>query len=202
MRHFLIFAPLLAGLASDASAERRTDSTSGKHKQQMPIATVEFMDLQQFSGSWYVIACIPTWFERDIYNAVESYQVTGDGKVRTVFSFNKGGFDGPRKSLTPTGFVQPDGSNAFWKMQFVWPFKAEYRVVYLDDDYQTTIIGRSKRDYLWIMARTPILDRETLAKLMEHAVQLGYDRERIQLVPQRWPLPFAETADHPARGTL
>ena len=70
-------------------------------------------------------------------------------------------------------------------MQFIWPIKADYRVVYLDPDYQTTIIGRNKRDYLWIMSRDPDLPREHLELLIEMAVQLGYDRGLIQFPERR-----------------
>jgi apolipoprotein D and lipocalin family protein len=70
-------------------------------------------------------------------------------------------------------------------MQFIWPIKADYRVVYLDADYQTTIIGRQKRDYLWIMARNPDLPRATLEKLVDIAVRLGYDRKLIEFPERR-----------------
>ena len=34
--------------------------------------------------------------------------------------------------------MQPGISNAVWGMQFIWPIKAEYVVVYLSDDYSQT----------------------------------------------------------------
>ena len=68
-------------------------------------------------------------------------------------------------------------------MQFVWPFKSEYIIVYVDPSYQYTIIGRSKRDYVWIMAREPEIDEETLQYLMTIAVNEGYDRSLIQMIP-------------------
>ena len=37
-----------------------------------PIVTVPHVDLPRFMGDWYVIANIPTFVERDAYNAVES----------------------------------------------------------------------------------------------------------------------------------
>jgi len=70
-------------------------------------------------------------------------------------------------------------------MQFLWPLKADYRVVYLDPNYETTIVGREKRDYLWIMARDANLRTETLNYLIDKAVQMGYDRSLIQLPPRR-----------------
>jgi lipocalin len=88
------------------------------------------------------------------FNAVESYKLSEDGSIATTFRFNKGGFDGPEKIYKPRGFIEDRPSNAVWGMQFIWPFKAEYRIIYLSDDYAQTIIGRTKRDYAWIMTRT------------------------------------------------
>jgi apolipoprotein D and lipocalin family protein len=151
-----------------------------------PMPTVRSVDLDRFMGDWYVIAAIPTRFERGAHNAVESYRLGDEGRIETTFTFRKGGFDGPEKRYTPTGFVHDRSSNAEWRMQFVWPFKSEYLIVALDPDYSTTIIGRSKRDYLWIMARTPTVPEPTLEELIDTAVALGYERSAIQLIPQRW----------------
>jgi apolipoprotein D and lipocalin family protein len=151
-----------------------------------PLPTVDSLDLGRFMGDWYVLANIPTRFERGAHNAVESYRLKGEGRVTTIFTFNDGSFDGPEKRFEPTGFVRPDSGNAVWGMQFVWPIKAEYRVMYVDPDYHTTIVGRSKRDYLWIMAREPKLPDAALEKLISIAVEAGYDRQAIELVPQRW----------------
>ena len=115
-----------------------------------PIHTVEYVDLDRFMGDWYVIANIPTFIEKDAYNAVESYRLDNDGTVATTFSYNKGSLDGPLKEYHPRGFIRDKKSNAVWGMQFIWPFKAEYRIIFLSDDYSKTVIGRSKRDYVWI----------------------------------------------------
>ena len=113
-----------------------------------PIHTVEHVDLNRFMGDWYVIANIPTFIEKDAYNAIESYRLDDDGTVATTFRFNKGSLDGPLKEYHPRGFIRDKKSNAVWGMQFIWPFKAEYRIIFLSDDYSKTVIGRSKRDYV------------------------------------------------------
>lgn len=38
------------------------------------------------------------------------------------------------KRMTPTGYVTDDPSNAVWGMHFIWPIKAEYLIIYLNDD--------------------------------------------------------------------
>ncbi|HWP66263.1 MAG TPA: lipocalin family protein [Candidatus Limnocylindria bacterium] len=74
-----------------------------------------------------------------------------DGTIDTTFTFRQGGFDGELKRYRPRGFVVDERSNAIWGMQFVWPFKGDFRIAYLDAEYTQTVIGREKRDYAWIM---------------------------------------------------
>ena len=144
------------------------------------------VDLERFMGDWYVIANIPTFIEKDAYNAMERYELDDDGSIATTFTFRKGGFDGPKRIYRPRGFVRDQESNAIWGMRFIWPFKADYRIVYVNDDYTQTIIGRNKRDYVWIMARTPSISSEDYFQRVKLLREQGYDTGKIQMVPQRW----------------
>ncbi len=150
------------------------------------METVDNVNLERFMGDWYVIANIPTFLEKGAHNAVENYAMNDDGTIATTFTFRKDSFDGKLKEYTPTGFIRDDPSNALWGMRFIWPIKADYRIVYLDDDYTQTIIGRQKRDYIWIMARTSTIADDDYRKLIDFATSIGYDLSEIQRVPQRW----------------
>ncbi len=150
-----------------------------------PIQTVDALDLERFMGDWYVIANIPTFIEKDAYNAIESYRLDDNGDVLTTFTFNKGGFDGPVKKYTPKGFIRDKRSNAVWAMQFIWPVKTEYRVIYLATDYSQTVIGRTKRDYVWIMARQPSLPETDYERILKFIEKQGYDITKVQKVPQK-----------------
>lgn len=151
-----------------------------------PLATVAYVDIERFMGDWYVIANIPTFLEKDAYNPVESYALNEDGSIATTFVFRKGAFDGPRKEYNPKGFVRDTDSNAVWGMQFIWPVKGDYRIVYLAEDYSVTIIGRNKRDFVWLMARTPQIDDAEYARLRELIANMGYDVGKLQKAPQSW----------------
>lgn len=153
---------------------------------QPPLATVPRVDLPRFMGDWYVIANIPTWLEEGAHNAVESYALAPDGKIATTFTFRDGSFFGPEKRYTPVGTVVDTTTNATWGMQFVWPIDAEYLVVYLDDAYTRTIIGRTARDYVWLMARTPTIPDAEYAEFVKRIGDMGYDTTKIEKVPQRW----------------
>jgi len=150
-----------------------------------PIKTVDYVDIDRFMGDWYVIANIPTFIEKDAYNATETYRLDGDGTIATTFRFNKGSLEGPVKEYHPRGFIRDSQSNAVWGMQFFWPFKAEYRIIYLSEDYTTTVIGRTKRDYVWIMAREPSLPDDEYASIMKFLQEQDYDVSKVKRVPQQ-----------------
>jgi apolipoprotein D and lipocalin family protein len=78
-------------------------------------------------------------------------------------------------------------TNAVWGMQFIWPFKADYRVIYLNPDYSQTIIGRKQRDYVWVMARTPSVREQDMQRMLQVIADQGYDSTKVKRVPQRWP---------------
>ncbi|HMT38389.1 MAG TPA: lipocalin family protein [Thermomonas sp.] len=151
------------------------------------MPAVPQVDLPRFMGDWYVIAHIPSFPEREAYNAIESYRLDDEGKIRTTFQFRKGSFDAPLDTMEPVGTVEPGTGNAVWGMQFVWPIQAEYIIADLDPEYRWTLIGRSKRDYLWIMARTPTLPAAEYDALVAKAQALGYDTSKLRKVPQQWP---------------
>lgn len=156
---------------------------------QPPLTTEPNVDLGKFMGDWYVIANIPTSLERGAHNAVESYRLDSDGTIATTFTFRDGAFDGEVKRYCPRGFVRDTRSNAVWGMQFIWPIKADYRIVHVSTDYQRTIVGREKRDNVWIMARTPQVDAAQFQELRERVAREGYDTTKLAPVPQQWPEP-------------
>lgn len=151
------------------------------------MQTVPQVDLPRYMGDWYVIANIPTFVEKGAHNAVESYAMNPDGTIATTFRFRKDAFDGPEKVYHPKGFVIPGTGNARWGMQFIWPFKGDFRVIWLEPDYSVTVIGREKRDYVWIMARKPRIPDEKYAEILDFLGGVGYDPGAVERVPQSWP---------------
>lgn len=150
-----------------------------------PLKTVERVDIQRFMGLWYVIASIPTFIETEAYNGVETYTLDPDGSINTVFTFNKGSFGGPFKRYNPRGFIVDRVNNSTWAMQFIWPFRAEYLITELNADFSQTIISRNKRDYVWIMARTPQIRENDYQRLVQLISEQGYDLSKLRQVPQQ-----------------
>ena len=180
-------SPTLMARAARLAVLAGTMLISGCRSAPAPMPTVPHVDLARFMGSWYVIANIPTFIERGAHNAVESYELQTDGSIQTTFTFRDGSFTGKRKEYRPRGFVVDTASNALWGMRFVWPIKADYRITWLKDDYSQTIISRQKRDYVWIMARSPLISDEDYKQLLQRVAAQGYDTSLVKRVPQSWP---------------
>lgn len=156
-----------------------------------PVPLVPHVDLPRFMGDWYVIAHIPTFLDDTAHNAVENYRLNEDGTVATTYTNRQGGFDGKKKTMTPTGHIVPGTGNALWGMQFVPLVRGEYRVGYLAPDYSVTIIARSDLDYVWLMSRKSQMSDEEYAKHAARIAAWGYDVAKLMRVPQQWPEPAA-----------
>ncbi len=169
----LLLATLLGACASNPSLP--------------PIQRAAHVDLPRFMGDWYVIAYTPTFIDRDGHNQIERYQLNDDGTIATTFTFRDGGYDGKPKRYTPKGFVVPGTGNAEWGMQFLWPFKGEFLITELADDYSSVVIARSKRDLVWLLARKPDMAQADYDAWLARIAAMGYDLSQVRRVPQRWP---------------
>lgn len=148
-----------------------------------PLRLARDVDLERFMGDWYVIAGVPTALERQAYNIRESYRLLDHDRVAVTYSFNRGGPNGRYRVFRPTARVASDSGNVVWRMQFVWPFRSDYRIVYVDRDYSHAIIGREKRDHVAIMARTPALPPDEYFDLVRLVREQGFDTSRLRHVP-------------------
>lgn len=157
-----------------------------KPGEQNPVPLVSSVDLPRFMGCWYVISVIPTFVEKGAHNSKECYRLQEDGRIATTFTRRDGSFDAPEKTSEPIATVVPGTGNALWGMQFIWPIQGEFRIAYVREDYGVTIIARSKRDYVWLMARDPSLPAAEVAQYREMIASWGYDVSKLEQVPQRW----------------
>lgn len=71
-------------------------------------------------------------------------------------------------------------------MQFIWPIKADYRIMHVDESYEQTVIGRLKRDYVWLMARQPTIPEADYQDFMRLIAEEGYDVSQVRRIPQQW----------------
>ncbi|HKK17034.1 MAG TPA: lipocalin family protein [Opitutales bacterium] len=160
---------------------------SGCASSNNPLPSANEVDLEKFMGVWFVHGYTPILVDKNAHNAVEHYYLNEKNEVETTYRFRDGGFDGELKTYTPTGFPEKGHpSHARWKMQFIWPFKSDYVIIHVSEDYQSTIIGHPSRKYAWIMDRAHEMDAETYEAHLKKLEAAGYDTAVVQRLPQDW----------------
>lgn len=146
------------------------------------IRTARAVDLDRFMGRWYVVACIPTPFARGAYDAVKSYRLADDGSIETTFRFRRRGHHARARTVRMRGIVEDRENNAVWRMRLFGVLLAEYRILAVGPDYRHAVVGRSRRDYAWIMSRTAGIGYRDFFASVRLLREQGYETGRLQRV--------------------
>ncbi len=147
------------------------------------IEPVHDFDLDRYLGTWYEIARLDHRFERGLSRVTASYSLRDDGGVNVI---NRG-YDAAagewNEAVGRAYFIErPDVGRL--KVSFFGPFYGGYNVIVLDEDYRFAMVTGPTRDYLWILARTPVLESPLLQDLVERARALRYEVDQLIFVEQ------------------
>lgn len=144
---------------------------------------VTHVDLKRYSGKWYVIATIPTGFDKDWNYTTENYNEPKGGKIEIFTTYKKG--DNPEtKSVKSKGFPIEQSGNVNWKVQFIWPFKSAYLIEELADDYTYVVVGHPKKKFLYIMNRSGKMAEIQYEEIKTRFANKGYDVSKIRKLDQ------------------
>lgn len=147
---------------------------------QNPPTVSDSLDLQKYAGKWYEIASYPMSFQKDCFCVTADYTLTDKGYMKVFNSCRKGSIHGKTKSITGKAFPVPGTHNAKLKVQFFWPFKADYWVIDKATDYSWAVVSGPSRKYLWILSRTPELPVETWLAITERLKVNGFDLGKLK----------------------
>lgn len=150
---------------------------------QPPLTLAPQVDLQGYSGRWYIIANIPYFAERGEVGS--SFDVSfPDGEVSDIYSGRDRTFDAPLKSYTMRGYVVAGSENARWRKSPFWPVYLSYLILWVDPDYHYALVGYPGRGYGWILSRSPQMDDATYRALLARFAAEHYDTSLFRRVPQ------------------
>lgn len=148
------------------------------------LPTVDKVDLDKYSGRWYEIAKLPNRFEKGLDCVTATYSVKDNGKIKVE---NRGRLlkDKTRyKDITGTAWVPDDSFPGRIKVRFFWPFAGDYYIIDLGKNYEYALVGSPSRNYLWILSRTPVMDKEQFDQLLEVAQKNGFDSSAVEPINQ------------------
>jgi len=150
-----------------------------------PLDVVTRVDLQRYTGKWYEIASFPQYFQRGCVATTATYTLREDGRLDVLNQCRDESFDGKLRQASGIAWVvDPSESSAKLKVRFFWPFAGDYWIIELDPDYQYAVIGHPSREYLWILSRTPTMQADRYARVLERIESHGYTLDRLDLTPQ------------------
>ena len=154
-------------------------------EQREPLTTVAFVDLSRYSGTWYEIARLPMWFQRHCVASKAIYTNRPDGTVgvHNECKTDTGGLD----QVDGVATVVDQKTNArltvvfdnFFARLFGSSREGNYWILELDQDYRVAMVGTPDRRYLWILSRTPDLEKGRYEALTAKAAELGFPKKDL-----------------------
>lgn len=149
--------------------------------------TVDFVDLEKFTGNWFEIARYETPLQSECLEAKINIKMI-DKKVHMLHACHE---KDSKKTIHAHGVaeVADKQTNAKWKTSYVPLFKkwgmfgGSIWIVGLDADYQNAILGHPTHKHFWIISRAREITPEKYEELLKLAEMKGYKRKLIQRVP-------------------
>jgi apolipoprotein D and lipocalin family protein len=154
-----------------------------------PVRTVEQVDLTRYLGTWFEIARFANSFQdgrgRRCVATTATYTARPDGQIGVTNRCLDANDAGRETVATATAYAVEGSGNAKLRVTFFWPFYGDYWIIGLDPQYRWAVVGAPRRDFLWILSRTPEMSPGDYAQAVAIAAEQGFRVGRLQPTPQR-----------------
>ncbi len=151
----------------------------------MAPRTVDSVDLQRYQGTWYEVARLPMFFQRNCAQSEAHYTLQTDGNIGVLnrCRTETGEWSEAKGTASPQ---VPGKTDKLWVVFDNWfsrmapsLAKGDYWVLDVDDSYQHALVGSPSRKYLWLLSRTPQVSTAVRERMLAKARQQGYDTSRL-----------------------
>lgn len=150
-----------------------------------PLATIASLDVPRYMGTWYEIAKFDNRFQKQcVGSTTATYSAMPDGTVQVV---NRCRTASGESDVAIGAARQVGNANSpKLKVRFAPAFLSflpmvwgDYWIVDLDPNYQLAAVSEGKREYLWILARMPKVDKATYDALAARLAAQGLDVSKL-----------------------
>jgi apolipoprotein D and lipocalin family protein len=155
------------------------------------VATIAALDVPRYMGTWYEIAKFPNRFQaKCVANTRAQYLAQTNGSLQVLNSCataDGNTIDALGKAIQVGAASSPKLQVRFapawlsWLPQ-VW---GDYWVIDLDADYQLAAVSDAKREYLWVLSRTPQVNAKAYEALLQRLKAQHFDVQKLERTPQR-----------------
>ena len=153
---------------------------------QEALTTIPSVDVPRYLGTWFEIAKFPNRFQKMCAsNTSALYSARPDGTV----SVRNRCTDTDGKTNEVEGQARQIGNATSPKLEvrfapawlsflpFVW---GDYWVIDLDADYQLVAVSEPKREFLWILSRTPTVNAKAYDELLARLRTKQLDTSKLE----------------------
>lgn len=177
-------------LQTSVLATAQTNAQANLVVELQPVKTIPSIDVARYLGTWYEIAKFPNWFQRKCLSGTNAnYQLKEDGNVKVTNRCKVEGGEMAQAIGTARqigGATSPKLEVRFapdWLaiLPFVW---GDYWVIDLDPQYLLAAVSDPRREYLWILSRTPKVNQKSYDDLLQRLVTQQFDLSQLSLTPQ------------------
>jgi apolipoprotein D and lipocalin family protein len=152
-----------------------------------PLATVAALDVPRYMGRWYEIAKYPNRFQRKcVADTSAEYKLEPDGRVQVTnrCRMENGEWNeavGVARQVGGTSSPKLEVRFAPAWLSFIPAVWGDYWIIDLDPEYQLVAVSEPRREYLWVLSRSPTVAHEAFAALLERLRRLGFDTNRLEI---------------------
>ena len=148
------------------------------------VQPVQGFNLDRYLGKWYEIARLDHKFERGLEKVTAEYSLRDDGGVKVVnMGFSK--TENKWKKAIGKAYFAGVKDKGHLKVSFFGPFYSAYVIFELEkENYQYAFVSGYNRSYLWLLARTPNVDKEISDRFIQRAKELGFNTNDLIFVNQ------------------
>ena len=143
----------------------------------IPLKTVPEVNIEKYMGKWYEIATIPQKFQKGCNCTTAEYTLINNKYVKVINTCRKDSALGKINKIEGKAFTTKNSAKL--KVQFFWPFKAKYWIIDLDKNYTYAVVGHPNRKYLWILSRTPQMEKKIYSEIIERLKLQKYNTDLL-----------------------
>jgi apolipoprotein D and lipocalin family protein len=151
-----------------------------------PLDTVPSVDLARFQGQWFEIAKLPRITQADCHGTTATYHLTSPTTLDLLHQCHLGSLKGELRESAAHAIVNDLNASAKLSVDFGGVY-GDYWVLDLGEHYDFAVVGHPNREYLWLIARTPTVDKTTLARMLKTAQDKGFDTAKLEYTEQQAP---------------
>jgi len=156
----------------------------------VPVKTISSLDVPRYLGTWYEIAKYPNWFQKKcVSNTKAVYSARADGTLKVLNSCKTAGgeiseAEGTARQIGAKDSPKLEVRFAPAWLSFIPLVWGDYWVIDLDPQYQVAVVSDPSREYLWILSRTPQLDKKVYEDVLQRIQNQQFDVRKLEITAQ------------------